>query len=229
MSFKTNRRQIRVGRVVGTGAFTLLFVGASLPSSVSAAPKASNQAQIALSIGESGENAYDDALAGKWNSLSRVAKRIALSTATLPAQWRPLRDQYHVSSRVSELQAAARSHNKWKAAEAANQVTLFAARLEEPTKPLIPTAITLLDVYGRELQIAVGQNDSGAARKTLGTLDSTWNQVRPRVVGARGTVAAKRFDGALRYAHVARFGSALAKASVSILDEVDVLEKVFTH
>lgn len=194
----------------------------------SAAP-ASNQAHVAQSIGERGEGAYDNALAGKWGLVSQAARQLQSSNAQLPARWHGLRDQFGLSREVRGLQLAAASHNKWAAANAANRVTLFAARLEEPTKPVIPTEITLLDVYGRDLQVAGGRGDLTAARRALGSLDSTWVMIRPRVVRQGGTVAAKRFDFALHRALSAGSAQKMGLASTPVLDEVDSLEKVFTR
>lgn len=224
--FNPNRVGSRAARTWVIAAALLI---PALPFAAHAAGAAKGQAKIAQSIGERGEDAYDNALAGKWSLVSKAATQLQASATGLPARWHGLRDQFGLSRGVRGLQLAAASHDKWAAADAANRVTLFAARLEQPTKPTIPTEITLLDVYGRSLQVAGGRGDLTAARRALGSLDSTWIMIRPRVLRQGGTLAAKRFDFALHRALATGSAQKMGAASTPILDEVDSLEKVFTH
>ncbi len=221
--------QFNPHRGARTLAIAVTLLVPALPFAAHAAPAPSGQAHLAQAMGEKGEDAYDNALAGKWSLVSKAATQLQSSNAQLPARWHVLRDQFGLTRSVRGLQLAAASHNKWAAAGAANGVTLFAARLEQPTKPTIPTEVTLLDVYGRALQVAGGRGDVVAARRALGSLDSTWIMIRPRVLRQGGTVAAKRFDIALHRARVANSAQKMGAASTPILDQVDFLEKVFTH
>jgi hypothetical protein len=180
-------------------------------------------------VGEFGENLYDEAKAGDWTKaaaksqdLQKAAKALAGELKGADAELRRL------DGVVAALNRAVTAKDRMAAMKQANQVTLIAADLNEPFKPQIPSAVTRLDVYGRELDMGAETKDQAQIRAAVAGLRKNWDSVKAVVRAKGGTAEAQKFDALLVQAEAARTTEDYAKVAKPILDEVDNLEKVFT-
>ena len=117
--------------------------------------------------------------------------------------------------------------DKAAATREANLLTRLGAGLSRPLKPAVPVDMTMLDYYGRELEIWASARDAAKLRSTADAMGKTWRGRRPRVVARGGAAAASRFDALVKAAESATSVDEFSRLATPILDEVDNLEKVF--
>ena len=115
-----------------------------------------------MDVGEFGENLYDEAKASDWTKaaakyqdLQKAAKQLAADLKGADARLR------RHDRGVTALGRAVTAKDRMAAMRQANQVTLIAADLNEPFKPQIPSAVTRLDAFGRELEMGAEAKDQG--------------------------------------------------------------------
>jgi hypothetical protein len=180
-------------------------------------------------VGEFGENLYDEVKAGNWakaaaktQDLQKAAKALAGELKGADAELRRL------DGVVAALDRAVTAKDRLTALKQANQVTLIAADLNEPFKPQIPSTVTRLDVYGRELDMGAEAKDQAQIRAAVAGLRKNWDAVKAAVRAKGGTAEAQKFDALVAQAEAAKTTEDYAKVAKPILDEVDNLEKVFT-
>ena len=188
-------------------------------------------------VGHHAENAYDAAKIGNWaygtatvDSLRAVVGQLPDSTSTELAKLGSLRDTLGVT--LGMLEKAMSSRDSTRAMHAANRITELGARLSEPYGPSTPVGVTLLDFYGRELELWGGTSAKTADEKlrdVAASIRRTWDATRPQLLAKGGEKEAARFDSL-----AVRVGSAKTRAeyvglSALILDQVDNLEKVFNR
>ena len=91
--------------------------------------------------------------------------------------------------------------------------------------------VALLEVYGRDLQIAVARHDDMAAFKALGFLHQNWNRLRPLLPDTDASLRAwaLRFDGLLQRAGGASGAAQMAQNTDALLGAVDELEAQWTR
>jgi hypothetical protein len=109
----------------------------------------------------------------------------------------------------------------------ANLLTRLDAELSRPSRPAVPADVTLLDYYGRELEVWASARDEAKLHATVVAMGTTWRGLRPQVVAAGGSAVASRFDSLVKQAESAPHAHTLARLATPILDEVDRLEAVF--
>lgn len=194
----------------------------SATASEGAVPKAVDD------LGNAGEDLYDAIDARNWREAQTLLARVERAAHALPAA-PAIRDQQPaLAAEIDSLHRAIAAHDRLPALEGANQVTYRSARLTEPYAPPTPTEVLLLDYYGREVDIWAAQRDSARLRRTVADLRTTWERVKPAVVSHHGEAAARQMDADVARLEAARTPTEYTRASKPFLDQVDVLEKVFT-
>lgn len=66
--------------------------------------------------------------------------------------------------------------------------------------PTIPVELTLLDYYGRELEMKAHENDRAGLQATRTDIETTWHTLRPLIEKHRGSAAAARYACAAVFA-----------------------------
>lgn len=177
-------------------------------------------------VGEYGEATYDFAKASNWakatanlSSLQNAAKNLRKNTdSKLIIQ---------LDKRIATLSQAVKMKNRPAAMHDANQVTLIAANITEEFQGKVPVEITLLDYYGRELEIWTSQGNTTKLKATANDIQRTWKKVRPAIEARKGSAQAQKFDYLVKRVVAAKVDADYARLSTPILNEVDNLEKVF--
>lgn len=196
---------------------TLTPVAPSVPASVDA-------------VGHYGEDAYDLVKANDWAraraSVDSLQTAIAGLTAA-PGADAPAPADVHAS--VQALARAVTARDRTAGLRQANHITELGARLVAGYHPRVPTEVTLLDYYGRELEIWSAAKDDANLRSTTVAIRRAWTTLRPQVEARGGTTEASGFDALVRRLEGATTPAAYAAVATPILDAVDGLELVFTH
>lgn len=177
-------------------------------------------------VGEYGEATYDFAKASDWtkvkanlSSLQNAAKNLHKDTNS--------KQTIQLNKRIATLSQAVDMKNRLAAMHDANQVTLIAANITTEFQGKVPVEITLLDYYGRELEIWTAQGNTTKLKATANDIQRTWEKVRPAIEVRKGTTQARNFDYLVKRVVAAKVVTDYNRLSTPILNEVDNLEKVF--
>lgn len=93
--------------------------------------------------------------------------------------------------------------------------------------PAEPSAVPLLDYYGRELEIWSARGNKAKLSSTVGELKRTWEGLRPKAVANGGGAVAAKTDSLVTLIVAAKTPAEHARLAKPFLDVVDELEKVF--
>lgn len=180
-------------------------------------------------IGKYGENLYDMAKVNDWT------KATANLTSLQDAARRLRTDLKGGSTQVAQLNTTIATLNKAVAAKDhqaamlnSNQVTLIAAKMTAQFEPKVPVEVTLLDYYGRELEIWAATGNTAKLKTTAVEMRRTWSALRPSVQAHRGSAQAQQFDNLLARVEAAKSPAEYGSLATPVLNAVDNLEKVFT-
>jgi len=194
-----------------------------------AAPAVGTVPPAVIAVGEHGEDLYDAINESNWPKATAIADSLDASIKALPASDVRLQSQLPaLVAVVDTLHRAIASKHRYAAIEAANQVTYHAAKMTEPYQPTTPAAVSLLDYYGREVEIWAAQKNMPKLRETTTAMRAAWNSVRAAVESHGGTAAARDMERDVANVEAATTPAAFARTAKPVLDQVDVLEKVFS-
>ncbi|MCW5318587.1 hypothetical protein GTQ43_34270 [Nostoc sp. KVJ3] len=182
-------------------------------------------------VGEYGESVYDMAKANDWtkatanlNLLENAAKSLHTE---IKGDNKP--ELAQLNFKIAALTQAVTTKNRISAMHKANQVTLIAANITREFKPKVPVEVTLLDYYGRELEIWSATGNTSNLKTTASEMRRTWNAVRTSILARGGTTQVQKFDVLVASIEAAKSSKDYARLATPILDEVDNLEKVFKY
>lgn len=188
-------------------------------------------------LGHHAENAYDMAKTADWararastDSLRAVVALLPDTGAAATAEGRTLRSD--VVTAVGGLDRAVSARDARAAQHEANRLTELGAHLTSPYGPRVPASVTLLDFYGRELELrAATPTGTGTEqlRETAAAVLRTWSEIRPQVLARGGAAEAASFDSLVARLSAARVPADYARLATPVLDQVDLLEHVFTR
>ena len=187
------------------------------------------QPKSLFNVSEDSEDLYDQAFASNWNKASVALAVISRDDAVLRKTQPSLKKR---SDGVAALTVAVKRDIAAKDRPAAlrdiNQITRLTIEMGAAYSAPIPVEVSLLDYYGRELQVWAIAGDKARLQNTLNALQTTWRKVRPQVVARKGgTKAAHSFDAMVGRAQSAQSPANVAKVAAPLLEEVDLLENVF--
>ncbi|WP_234711195.1 hypothetical protein [Nostoc punctiforme] len=132
-----------------------------------------------------------------------------------------------LDAKIAALKGAVTDKNRISAMRDANQVTLISANITKEFEPKVPVEVTLLDYYGRDLEIWSITGNTSQLKTTASEMRRTWNAVRPSILARGGTTQVQKFDGLVASVEAAKLSRDYAHLATPVLDEVDNLEKVF--
>ena len=182
-----------------------------------------------FNVSEDSEDLYDQAYASNWTKSRAALAKISGDNATLRKTEPSLGKR---SDGVAALSVAVKRDIAAKDRPAAlrdiNQMTRLTIEMGAAYAAPIPVEVSLLDYYGRELQVWAIAGDHTKLQSTLGALDATWQRVRPQVVARpKGAQAARSFDATVARAKSANSPAGVTQVAAPLLEEVDRLENVF--
>jgi hypothetical protein len=180
-------------------------------------------------VAEFGENLYDLTKANDWTNAAAKLKALKEAATKLGGDLKgKAAELKRLDTAIASLDKAIAAKDRHATLLGANLVTLIAAELAEPLNPPIPAAVTMLDHYGRELEIWVAAKDLAKLKAGGDGLRKTWDKIQPAVKAKGGEAEAKKFSGLMVQVAAAKSVDDYSKVVQPILDEVDNLEKVFT-
>lgn len=178
-------------------------------------------------IGHHAENAYDQVKASNWPAARAAVDSLNAAVTSSRAQ-DTLGHGRDLRASLARLNIAVAGHSRERGLRDANQLTELGASLAAAYNPPIPTSVTMLDYYGRELEIGAAANDAAQLSRAASGITAAWIGLRPQVVARGGNAEATRFDSVVAGVAAARTPAQYARTATPVLDQVDLLEGVFT-
>jgi hypothetical protein len=179
-------------------------------------------------LGHNAENAYDQIKAADWGAARASVDSIRAGMLETQPQDTANRGA-DLRRSLDRLDSAVVHRSRRQALSAANYLTKLGALLALGHDAAMPPEVTLLDYYGRELEIWAEARDSVKLSETAVALRGTWDELRPRVVERGGTDEAEQFDSVVASVIAARTPAQYGKTASPVLDQVDMLEVVFNR
>jgi hypothetical protein len=180
-------------------------------------------------VGEYAEDIYDAAKTcncksaeSKFNKLQGAVKHVKTDVADQEA------NKNKLDKAVATLGSAMKSKNKQAEMESANTITYIAAEMSRPYSPAVPVEVTELDYYGRELEIWSAAKNMTRLQQAASGAKTAWQTVRPQVISHGGSTHARKFDSLMSQLAKAQTPADYGRLATPILDQVDMLEQVFT-
>ncbi|MEH1965277.1 hypothetical protein [Nostoc sp.] len=180
-------------------------------------------------VGEYGESVYDMAKANDWTKATANLTFLENAAKSLRTEIKGKNKTglVQLDAKIAALKGTVTDKNRISAMRDANQVTLIAANITKEFEPKVPVEVTLLDYYGRELEIWSITGNTSQLKTTASEMRRTWNAVRPSILARGGTTQVQKFDGLVASVEAAKLSRDYAHLATPVLDEVDNLEKVF--
>lgn len=213
--------------LVSSAIFVAGCGATSKTSTSSTAPVAASPAADLEQAGHWSENLYDRALAGDWTGAATDLQALRGSLERLQRSFRGSEHLSSATAATTRISAAISARDARALAREANAVTRDVALLTASTHPAVPADVTLLDFYGRELEIWAAAGDSGNLRKTQREAAETWARLAPLLTVRGATAERDQFGALMKRLEDARNIDEFRALAKPILDEVDNLEKVF--
>jgi len=214
----------------GTTSVLASTTGSSAGTTTPAiAPDSSPIPKSINDVGTYGEDLYDELKMGRSKRTKDLLDSLRAAAKELPRDDRLKPQRATVESAIASLGKAMTTRNHPAALEAANQTTLASAQMTASFSGPIPAGVLVLEYYGRELEIWSARKDVTRLKRTAAALTANWNTLKPTVVAKGGGTAAARADSLVARINRAKSLSDYGAVTPAFLDQVDVLEKVFTN
>ena len=178
-------------------------------------------------LGHHAENAYDQVKLSDWGAARVSVDSIAAAMRTLQAP-DTVNQSAELRASLASLDTAVTGHSRTQGLRDANYLTKLGAILSVGHRTVVPADVTMLDYYGRELEIWAEARDNAKLAQTASAIKQTWEELRPGVIERGGAAQALRFDSVVARVTSARTPAQYEKTVTPVLDQVDVLEAVFT-
>ena len=180
-------------------------------------------------IGEYGEDIYGYAQTGKWGKANADLKQLNRTFGKYKSS-NGSTDSAFATGLGKQIQTLSQSiggRDRFSSMQTANLITYKTVKFTSAQNAPLPSEVTLLDYYGRELEIGSLFNNTNQIQSSVSKIRGAWNAVRSSLIEAGGDTQSKTFDnlvGSLEQHHSLNQYSKLA---IAVLDKVDGLENVF--
>lgn len=195
--------------------------GRSMP-----APRARAAAATSIeAIGGHAEDLYDHGKLLDWRTSAIDADGLREAVASLGAGG----GKRLLQKQIMSIDSAISRRDRRAVMHIANDLTRQAAEMMRPYSPRVPVEVTLLDFYGRELEMAAAEEDLTRLQSSRGSIASIWSSLRSTIAARGGETTAVRFDSVIEKLTRAGTAEEFGATATPILDEVDALENVFAR
>ena len=191
-----------------------------------AAAELAQPPEALLSTAERSRNVYDAARSSYWaransglRALTTAGARLVRSPADREAKW--------LAKKLVQLACAVYERDRLKTMRAANRITFWAAQQAVSYQLSTPTAVTLLEFYGREVQIAMEAGDPNELAKSVANLRQGWKAARPMIALRNVAAPLEKFDALIERLENPSPGDEPASLADVMLKSVDDMEKLF--
>ncbi|MBW4507854.1 MAG: hypothetical protein KME64_15260 [Scytonematopsis contorta HA4267-MV1] len=174
------------------------------------------------------ENTYDAVKRKDWTQAQANLSQLKKTAKVIAFKFKDTNIFLNkLNHRITKLDKAIKQQNRQSAMRYCNQVTLVTTKMEMHSQLKVPIEITLLDYYGRELEIWSPTGNIVWLHKTAANISLTWSKVRPSILANAGASQADKFDKLIIDMDKASSSNEYSRLANKVQDEVDNLEKIF--
>ena len=178
-------------------------------------------------IGEYGEDIYDFAKLGQWAKANRFLGSLQKSYDRFNATGQNKALASRLGQYLNSLSPLVTAQNRLTAMQIANQITYSTAKYTAKNSAPVPLAVTLLDYYGRELELGSLFGNAAQIQTSQANITRTWNAVQSSVINAGGAKEVKQFDSLVSLVNQPNLFAGYSRLATKILDGADKLETVY--
>lgn len=184
-------------------------------------------------IGETGEGVYDDVKAMNWGQASEKLSSMNQAKLDLKASKLSKGSGEYVDRISSDLSRHIGKKDRISAMESANELTRASMDLGQPVAATMPKELSLLDYYGRELEIGALAKDKGKMSGTAKEIKRVWLSLKPKVQSQAKSKGVNqeeaRFQQLVEQLDIANSSAEYEQLASQILVHVDRLENLFNR
>lgn len=170
------------------------------------------------------------ALSGKMDRVPKKLEQLKKNAATFDY----LQDEGNsillprLGRTIGELDAAVQTKNRLDTMRYSNRITLIAATVAVPFKPVVPTELLLLDYNGRELEIWSEVRKLEKLSTVVIRMHLAWQTLMPKLVEQNSLKELRRFSDLMGHLELAKAPEEYAKLSRQVLVETEAMKSIFT-
>lgn len=227
-------RKCSLGNVAILAGLALFVLAAcSKPTTPTLQPEPGKSSQSPMvpayleALGAHAENLYDMAKRNEWPKAASEYASLGEAARQMQATQPGPEAGTDLKAAIASLERSVRVQDRLASMQEANQITRIAASLSRPFQPAVPVEVTLLDYFGRELEIWAMRKNGAKLRSTTREMQQTWAVLRPQVMSRAGETGVKKFDDLMSQIEGAKSPAQFGPLALAALDEVDNLEGVF--
>lgn len=180
-------------------------------------------------LSTSAEEIFTLALAGK---MDRVPKKLE-SLKKSAASFEYLQEEANsillprLGRTIADLDSAVAAKNRLDTMRYSNRITLIAATVAVPFKPVVPTEVLLLDYNGRELEIWSELKKLDKLSNVVIRMHLAWQTLMPRLVEQNSLKELRRFSDLMGHLEMAKSPDEYSRLSRQLLLETDGMKALF--
>ncbi|GFO70483.1 hypothetical protein GMLC_40620 [Geomonas limicola] len=129
---------------------------------------------------------------------------------------------------IADLDTAVQTKNRLDTMRYSNRITLIAATVAVPFKPVLPTEVLLLDYNGRELEIWSEVKKLDKLSNVVIRMHLAWQTLMPKLVEQNSLKELRRFSDLMGHLELAKTPEEYAKLSRQVLVEVESMKSFFS-
>ena len=129
---------------------------------------------------------------------------------------------------ISDLEHAIASQQRLDSMIYANRITIISAKMSAPLTPRIPTNLLVIAYCARKLEILAETRHVDTMTEIVYKIHLSWQPLIPQVIEHGGSKEIKKFAEAMKRLEAARTAADYARQAAMVLEEVAVLEQIFT-
>ena len=184
--------------------------------------------KVVDTIGQTSEAVYDDIRAEQWQQASEKLSYLKKADDELKSSQLSKGSDQYVSRLTNDLDKQIQEKKRVPAMESANQLTRAAMDLGEPVEATLPKELSLLNYYGRELEIGALGNDKNKMHSATNDIKNIWPKLKPKVEAQGQTEKEAQFDQLVKKLEKAKSKEEYQQFATQILEQVDQMGGKFS-
>ncbi|KAB0669681.1 hypothetical protein F6V30_12835 [Oryzomonas sagensis] len=189
-------------------------------------PTSVNEFEILIG---SARDIYEKAKTNHWKHLDKKINSIIKAEQSISGMVHDKDIPYYknLMGATSDLERAVAAQDRIVAMKSANKIMLLGARLAETSSAATPINVAVIGFCGRKLEILAETESVFELSDTVSKLHLAWQQLIPQVTAHGGIKEVKKFAEIMKRFEVAKTPDEYGKLAAAVVDQVDIIDKIF--
>lgn len=172
---------------------------------------------------------YEKSKSNHWKHLDKKINSLIKAEQAISGMMHDQDIPYYknLMAATSDLQRAVAVQDRIVSMKSANKVMLLGARLAETRNAATPINIAVIGFCGRKLEILSGTESVFELSDTVSKLHLAWQQLIPQVTARGGIKEVKKFAEIMKRFESAKTPDEYGRLAAAVVDQVDIIEKIF--